>query len=272
MNIWHNVNLVKSVALPSILQSIQTGMKLVGKSSHLKTTLTEGMEREAFAQRHEILETQHRMHPDISKFPRETFYDNNALLNNEDLWETRNWDYKRYEKHSVWMDVVDSKIKFNKNHIEANLIINELKRFMAWTKNNPSEENKGIWEVAILTFYRGQESLLREKLVDLMKYRKGYFGNRFGDAEGKKHNIYIKLNTVDKFQGQEADLVFLSMVQNHRVGFMDSPNRLNVAITRAKFQLVIVGNKAFFQNKNRTFNNDSRELQNLARYTQNNSK
>jgi superfamily I DNA and/or RNA helicase len=36
---------------------------------------------------------------------------------------------------------------------------------------------------------------------------------------------------VDKFQGHEADIVFLSMVQTKRVGFMDNPNRLNVAIT-----------------------------------------
>ncbi|MDY0139908.1 MAG: AAA domain-containing protein, partial [Candidatus Izemoplasmatales bacterium] len=48
------------------------------------------------------------------------------------------------------------------------------------------------------------------------------------------------------FQGQEADIVFLSMVQNSRVGFMDSINRVNVAVTRAKEKLILVGDKKYF--------------------------
>ena len=55
--------------------------------------------------------------------------------------------------------------------------------------------------------------------------------------------------TVDKFQGKEADLVFLSMIKSGQVGlgFMDSPNRLNVALTRAKYQIVLVGDKEYFK-------------------------
>jgi ATP-dependent exoDNAse (exonuclease V) beta subunit len=68
------------------------------------------------------------------------------------------------------------------------------------------------------------------------------------------------LHTVDKIQGSEADIVFLSMVKtcgaysysNHRggnLGFMDNPNRLNVALTRAKYQLVIIGQIRNFQDQ-----------------------
>jgi superfamily I DNA and/or RNA helicase len=60
------------------------------------------------------------------------------------------------------------------------------------------------------------------------------------------------LHTVDKFQGHEADIVFLSMVQTRRDGFMDNPNRLNVAITRAKFQLVIIGDHSYFSQNSRS--------------------
>ena len=60
--------------------------------------------------------------------------------------------------------------------------------------------------------------------------------------------IELMIYTVDKFQGKEADVVFLSMIKCGAVplGFMDSPNRLNVALTRAKYQMVIVGNKEYF--------------------------
>ena len=84
----------------------------------------------------------------------------------------------------------------------------------------------------MLTFYLAQSNKMKERL-DLIKK----------DARG---TVRIKIATVDYIQGQEADVVFLSMVRNYKVGFMDTPNRLNVAITRAKHLLVFVGNKQFF--------------------------
>jgi superfamily I DNA and/or RNA helicase len=51
---------------------------------------------------------------------------------------------------------------------------------------------------------------------------------------------------VDRFQGREADLVMLSMRNTRRVGFLDSPNRLNVGLTRARQQLVVFGNADYF--------------------------
>jgi superfamily I DNA and/or RNA helicase len=50
------------------------------------------------------------------------------------------------------------------------------------------------------------------------------------------------------------------MVQTKRVGFMDNPNRLNVAITRAKFQLLVFGKHDYFLNQS-----DSDDLKELAR-------
>lgn len=72
----------------------------------------------------------------------------------------------------------------------------------------------------------------------------------------KDRNVQIMIYSVDKFQGKEADVVFLSMVKSGGVGlgFMDSPNRLNVALTRAKFQRVIVGDRDYFlRSKNYLF-------------------
>ena len=67
---------------------------------------------------------------------------------------------------------------------------------------------------------------------------------------------------VDRFQGHEADIVFLSLVRNSGVGFLDTPNRLNVALTRARYQLLIVGNRFHFTHQPR-----SEILQELAKRT-----
>jgi superfamily I DNA and/or RNA helicase len=64
--------------------------------------------------------------------------------------------------------------------------------------------------------------------------------------------VRISLCTVDRFQGHEADLLLLSFVRGGSkkrgaVGFLNSPNRLNVALTRARYQIVIVGDRGYFE-------------------------
>ena len=132
----------------------------------------------------------------------------------------------------------------------------ELKAFCDWAEDNAKNEKNEPYDVAILTFYKGQEKALRDALKKLP-------GNQSRYARFNYKGIAIKLATVDYFQGQEADVVFLSMVNTHRDGFMDSPNRLNVAITRARYQLVIAGNHDYFSNRSRT-----EELKNLANSAQ----
>ena len=68
---------------------------------------------------------------------------------------------------------------------------------------------------------------------------------------GRSAPITIVVSTTDGFQGQEADIVIISLVQTHGHGFLDSPNRMNVAITRAREWRVIVGNFEYFARDNR---------------------
>ena len=63
--------------------------------------------------------------------------------------------------------------------------------------------------------------------------------------------ITIVVSTTDRFQGREADIVFISLRNSSRIGFLDSPNRMNVAITRAREWRVIVGNFEYFARDNR---------------------
>lgn len=249
------INQIASMAFPSILESLVKGIS--GRKMNFESTMSEGFKKEDLDKRKTTLAYQHRMHPEISKFPREQFYQaENALLNLErpkHIEELREWNYREYKRRSIWIDVQGKTVK-NYNQKEVDVLIQHLKFFLEYAENNPQPEGKE-WTVACLTFYRGQETHIREKLQQLKGNENGF--SNFNISKGK-HKINIKLHTVDKFQGHEADIVFLSMVQTFKDGFMDNPNRLNVAITRAKFQLVIIGHHEYFLTKSQS--DDLREL------------
>jgi len=240
------INTIATIAFPSILESLIKGVPARFKQT--VTTISKGFNQQELKHRRTVLTYQHRMHPEISKFPREQFYKKeNALLDLENpkpIDQLRQWNYTRYTKRSIWIDVKGKTVK-NYNEDEAKVLISELEKFIEFAGNNQQPEGKE-WTVACLTFYKGQEARIRERLQKLTG-RESAFSNF--NIEKNREKINIKLHTVDKFQGHEADIVFLSMVQTHRDGFMDNPNRLNVAITRAKFQLVIIGDYNYFAQK-----------------------
>lgn len=259
-----NLFLLKQVALPSILESLQRGIDKKEKF-HTTTTLTEGFQNinkyPHLKNRFITLKHQHRMHPDISKIPRELFYDNLALKDAQKL--ERDWSYTRYENRNIWIDH-NKEATGSCNREEIKIIMDELQHLFKWKLKTPDE---GILTVGILTFYRRQETEIRKRLQKICtKYSKGSQMRKISqfyleDSNGNEI-IKIKLYTVDKFQGQEADVIFLSMVNTKRDGFMDNPNRLNVAITRARYQMVYVGKRKYYQYKS-----ESKELNTIAEKT-----
>lgn len=253
------INQIASMAFPSVLESLVKGIS--GRKMHFESTMSEGFKTEDLKSRKTTLVYQHRMHPEISKFPRERFYqEENALLDLEHpkhIEQLRKWDYKEYKSRSVWIDVQGKTVK-NYNLKEVDVLMQHLKTFLDYAVKSPQPEGKE-WTVACLTFYKGQETHIREKLQQLTGNENGF--SNFSFTHGKQ-KINIKLHTVDKFQGHEADIVFLSMVQTFKDGFMDNPNRLNVAITRAKFQLVIIGHHDYFSSRSQ-----SDDLRELAKHT-----
>ena len=58
---------------------------------------------------------------------------------------------------------------------------------------------------------------------------------------------YINVNTVDGFQGQERDIIYISLVRSNakgEIGFLKDIRRMNVALTRARKRLVVIGDSA----------------------------
>lgn len=88
-------------------------------------------------------------------------------------------------------------------------------------------------DVGIISPYRAQVQLLR-RLIRKREYFKPF-----------RH--LISVNTVDGFQGQERDVIIISLVRSNddgQIGFLRDLRRMNVAITRARMKLIILGNVA----------------------------
>lgn len=243
-----HIDAINGIALPSVMQLLKSGMDEEVVKNIYKTTLNGGFVQTDFEARHTMLEYQHRMHPEISKFSRENIYEGKALQDGREMSDSRNWEYKCYESHAVWLDVEPQKDYRNENPAECKKIGKEVEEFAEWTEKNPKKADNADgkspnWSVAVLTYYIKQERMLKQKMREIFG---GKEKSRYVDD--KKH-IEVMIYTVDKFQGMEADIVFLSMVKSGKgpLGFMDSMNRFNVAITRAKYQRVVVGDKSYFE-------------------------
>ena len=92
------------------------------------------------------------------------------------------------------------------------------------------QENGGAWSTAIISPYRAQVELLQRE---------------FAQMQG------VVVNTIDSFQGQERDVVYLSLVRSNEkgeIGFLRDYRRMNVAMTRARMKLIIIGNSATLGN------------------------
>ncbi|GGG51623.1 AAA domain-containing protein [Bizionia arctica] len=124
----------------------------------------------------------------------------------------------------------------NKDAIKQ--ILTEINR--QYPNNINAEEPKTI---GVIAGYRGQVELL-EKSIDVKKYKNFNTIN----PDGRKESL-IDINTVDKFQGAERDIIIYDIVKSSKgksnIGFLDDYRRINVAFSRAKKLLIIVGDSEY---------------------------
>jgi len=180
------------------------------------------------------------MHPDIAAFSHEHIYDGEALFTPDNMAAERSWGFGRHAHRAVWLDVRGGfNSRFNTNPVEARAVLDELCAFDQWAEHNPRKDGRP-WEVAVLTFYRGQEREIRNHLRRWTRPGNGM--RHFSRGQGRPY-LTVELCTVDRFQGHEADLVVLSFASARPTSFLESPNRLNVALTRARYQRVVVGDR-----------------------------
>ena len=240
--------MLRKVFLPSIYGLLSKGHGLARDS-----VIAEGLPSGALTERSVALDYQNRMHPDISAFPRSAFYSSgksdeymgNAhtlLLDNPGLRD-RKWALEQEFSHrSIWWDVpADGK---EENPLEAFVIASEAMRL--------AEKAPGI-SIAVICFYKKQRRLV-EKVYD-----------EIADEALRRDKPDVEFLTVDSCQGREADVVFVSFSLPGASLFMRDPNRLNVAITRARDQLILVGNR-FGISRRKSTGNERDHIQELAEH------
>jgi len=225
----------------------------LGKQGLTNEEMLEGKE----TKRVTTLPVQYRMHPNISKFNSEAIYDGEYLsgsnMENERGFETKVFNNKLRKNDSlVWlntslcgkkaMEINPGRGKY-RNIAEVATIIQTLKDMEPTLKSKDPFEGQNTWQIGIIPFYRSQARLLCEVIADTNGFRrKGNSPYKFTFADG---HAEVRISVVDRFQGQEMDVIFLSFTRANNYGgfgFLTVLNRLNVATTRAKHRLFIAGN------------------------------
>jgi superfamily I DNA and/or RNA helicase len=175
----------------------------------------------------------HRLHPDICGFTSELFYEGRLKPRPENQRQRINADGP-LNGTGLWLVPVvhsgnQSESKEEVAEICA-LICDLLAKDTTWRNKKGETQKLTLTDILVVAPYNAQVAALRKQLPD---------GARVG--------------TVDKFQGQEAPIVFYSMTTSspkdapRGMEFLYSLNRLNVAISRARCVAVIVASPALFR-------------------------
>ncbi len=234
------IDRVRRVALPSVLESLRDGFER-NPLQRVGSALSDGLPPCVLGPRRVLLSTQHRMHLEIAEFSHEHVYDREALRTPASMEDERAWTYPRYAYRAVWRGVRGHfDRRFNCNKDEAQSVVEELCHFDEWAHVSPKPDGHP-WEAAVLTFYRGQEREVRDHLRKWTGQHRAM--RHFARGHKDRPYLRIELCTVDRFQGHEADIVLISFTRPHATSFLESPNRLNVALTRARYQRVVIGDR-----------------------------
>jgi superfamily I DNA and/or RNA helicase/predicted RNA-binding protein with RPS1 domain len=175
-----------------------------------------------------LLAEQHRMHPDIGNYVSQAFY-NSELLNGEHTKENVIPMLEPFDKQIIFIDTSSdngsaesSKDGSYFNQVEAEFITNKI--IPEFERNNISQKS-----FAIVSPYSKQ----CEKIKDLLSEKDAHAYNS------------LEVATLDSFQGREYDIIVFSFTRsavNGKVGFLDDARRLNVAFSRARKKLILIGN------------------------------
>jgi len=225
-----------------------------------------------------VFNLQYRMHPDINEVIKQFYVQDGGLrcgliepidlgVNNPDMSKSAS----RYhgieieglmskDTHTIWIDtnspeLLDGTSRVNYGEIEAiRWVLTKFRYSDSFKQYQSFWDNPEDQQIGLISFYGKQIKLLRD------------LRNEFRD-------IPIRVSTVDRFQGMERNIIIVSMVRSNRIaidkeqkadvnlygelgfpeqkdfGFAQSSNRLNVALSRAKRLLIIVGNSELFRQK-----------------------
>jgi superfamily I DNA and/or RNA helicase len=186
-----------------------------------------------------LLTVQYRMNEELMEFSNQQFY-HGKLIADESVrhWKiSQHHDFEYYTKPLVFIDTagcgfneIQSKESTSKsNPEEAKLLLNILKEWLEGVKKEIEGQKLSI---GIISPYQAQVLCLQEM---------------FKQDEQFDKSMDIQIQSIDSFQGQERDVMLISLVRsndNGEIGFLNDQRRMNVALTRAKKKMFVVGDSA----------------------------
>ena len=187
-----------------------------------------------------MLKEQYRMHPIISQFPSMQYYDG-ALINGvqaEERLAPTGLIWPDFEQPVAFLPIEGGEVVAEDGHsranpAEASWVVRVLDMLL-----NPGDLKNT--DIGIISPYNGQV----RAILDLLE-------QSGGTALGERwHGVEVR--SVDGYQGREKEVIILSTVRSNsegEIGFLDDARRLNVAVTRAKRGLIIIGDPNTLKNQ-----------------------
>jgi len=222
-----------------------------------------------------VFNLQYRMHPDINDVIQQFYKEDGGLrcglitpndlgVNDPDIMNPASRfhgieidNLVSENNHVIWIDtntpeILDGTSRINPGEIKAiDWVLTEFEKSESFANYQNLWSNPEDKQIGLISFYGKQIKLLR-------------------DLRRKHQTIPLRVSTVDRFQGMERNIIIVSMVRSNRLasdknqqpdyeifgkngyplqtdlGFAKSPNRLNVALSRARRLLIIVGNSELY--------------------------
>jgi hypothetical protein len=237
-----------------------------------------------------VLNIQHRMHPKLAMFISDMFYDSQYTSPSDPEFEqAKSLDLARFKFPVTFIEVcppkdvrgLESDLRYPANrrklglqHTTGFANLAEAKKVIDVLANLLTEE--GIFKehdelirnhdnvpvIGIISFYTGQVELIRNLIMQ----------NKFFDvemtSEGEflcRQRVRVVVNSVDSFQGKECPVIILSFTRSNpyrNIGFAEDANRLNVAMSRARKKLIILGDKETFIHRSKVNDEEIEEFKN----------
>ncbi|WP_437918919.1 AAA domain-containing protein [Sphingobacterium sp. LRF_L2] len=180
-----------------------------------------------------LLDVQYRMHRQIMSYPSQVFYADKLIADTSVSDRT----LPRDDEPILFIDTAGA--GFEETFVEKAIYNVEEARFVVahlcslLLELKTSYEDGHFPSIGVIAPYRGQVLLLREIIAS--------------EDTLAPFAYLIRVSTIDGFQGQEKDIIYLSLTRSNsdlQIGFLADTRRMNVAMTRAKKKLIVVGDSS----------------------------
>ena len=200
-----------------------------------------------------LLKMQYRMNEEIMRFSSDWFYGNQV----ESAPEVKYRSILDLDIPMTWIDTsefMNEELKTQSNHDSSLFTLHSSLFKEEFVGESFGRINKAEAELTLLALEQyfkkiGKARILDERLdvgvISPYRAQVQYLRRLFKKREFfKPYRHLISVNTVDGFQGQERDIILISLVRANdegQIGFLRDLRRMNVAITRARMKLIILG-------------------------------